>query len=1459
MPSLPSLTAVIGADSTAFNKVMGDVSKRINAIDREANKIFSGFEKIGDRLTSLGTGVTTAIGLPLAAAGVAATKFAADFEGEMRKVTSLLGGATQQEFENLNKQVLEVSRSLGVDATKSAEALYEVISAGVPKENAIDFLTQASKTAIAGVTDTKVAVDALTTIIAAYSLKTEQAKEVSDAMFQAVNVGKFQFEDLAKAIGPAAAQANNLGISYQELLAATSTLSITSGGVSQAVTQVESAMRALLDPTKQMQAALKAVGFETGSAAVKALGFEGTLNALRKQAGGNAEAFNAMFGRIEGASGALGLTGERAAQAAKDYETLKTATNGVGATQKALDEINKSTTRQYEVLSAQLKVTAIELGTALLPAVNDLLVAAKPLVSLLAGIVDAFTKLPQPLQTAAVGMGALVIAIGPAIASLGLLTTTLVDAAKAFKFLGEASLLTDFGKAVTGQLVGPLTLAQSRVVSFLGVLKGLAVPITIGIVTHQALAAMQNTQTATENLTKAADDQKAALERLNVAYRNAERDAGRLIVPTYKARDAMLEFVKAGNFIPPTVNKIIKSLGDAFSDADRKRIDEFKKEIQEADEKTRLHNQALRELGKEVKETGEKHKEATGKVRQFLDLFPVLAAKVAIVQGEFDKSIKAVAEYELAVERGEKTTVNFTDGLVSLSEAIPELKTELLHLPPGFDDLKKSMEDSVKPIEKIIDAYHRLGLQTPQELQKTVNANREAWEIIVKDSGSQSVAALEAWIKYEESRQEAARRSGEAIPEVQRAGLERAQQQLDAALGKQTGSWGKFTQQVSTIINDFAKDLARGTVDLIKNLFDFDGFNKKLREDSEKLRSELAERTDAIDQFQADIAQKIAGVESGYADKLAQETGELRDALAERTTEYEQYATEVATKLETLRNEEGERLAAEIGQLADALRDKEAAYQEYQQEVSGKEAEIRQAHADRLAEQLADLRDNLAERQQTYDRFVEDANTSLRRIGEDLNESIEDATRGINRRIEDENTDFARDQEKLNEDIRKAEKKGDKELAASLRKQLDQRTEDHEKAIRRMKEDLAEQIDDAKKRAQEQTDDLQRNLRRRADDHAEYIKENIAAQQEETDKNRESLDKQLGDLQDSIDRRTKELLKFRDDTNEAIAAAGERSKQRLQKEERELQGSLDERKRKLDDYATEVEGKLGELTELYKKKQAEEVAALNLELANKLKEYDTYRTGVEQKLKELEDAHKGPLDRIRDMFKGVFDSVANAILRVASEEVIGKLIGKLSSLIDVVLPGVGRAIDSALGTLTGTVGGAAGGAASGASTAAGIAGQAAGAGLTSLVGAISGVATAVSSIIGNFQMAGMNKSLDLIEHETRFSQIHLSYILEKTNDFLPKLADIQAFNVGRFDPWLAHMRAWTEPGGQWYDRTVQLIDLIAQRVVPPLDQMVMAFAGGPNGGSTFTVKVFLDGKEISNAITASDELSGGAI
>ena len=53
-----------------------------------------------------------------------------------------------------------------------------------------------------------------------------------------------------------------------------------------------------------------------------------------------------------------------------------------------------------------------------------------------------------------------------------------------------------------------------------------------------------------------------------------------------------------------------------------------------------------------------------------------------------------------------------------------------------------------------------------------------------------------------------------------------------------------------------------------------------------------------------------------------------------------------------------------------------------------------------------------------------------------------------------------------------------------------------------------------------------------------------------------------------------------------------------------------------------------------------------------------------------------------------------------------------------------------------------------------------------------GAVQAVSAVIGNFQMAHMNTALGRIEESTRYSQIHLGYILDKLNEYIPRLGDL---------------------------------------------------------------------------------------
>lgn len=165
------LVAKLGLDIAGFHKGVGDAVKDSELLGRKFEDVGENFQKALNKLEAplkgIGAALTATITAPLAAIGGISVKMGADFELGLRKVTSLLGETSAEAdktFSSMSAGVLDLSKRLGIDAVGATNALYEAISAGIPKENAMGFLEVASKAAIAGVTNTKVAVDGLSTV-----------------------------------------------------------------------------------------------------------------------------------------------------------------------------------------------------------------------------------------------------------------------------------------------------------------------------------------------------------------------------------------------------------------------------------------------------------------------------------------------------------------------------------------------------------------------------------------------------------------------------------------------------------------------------------------------------------------------------------------------------------------------------------------------------------------------------------------------------------------------------------------------------------------------------------------------------------------------------------------------------------------------------------------------------------------------------------------------------------------------------------------------------------------------------------------------------------------------------------------------------------------------------------------------------------------------------------------------
>jgi TP901 family phage tail tape measure protein len=814
---LGDLIVRIGADVSGFAAGMSSVSGQLSAVDKEATKAGAGFTRIGQSLTSIGTGISAAVTLPLLGAGLVATKFASDFELGMRQVTSLIGGATQKEFADLSAATLKLAKDMGIDAVGATRALYEAISAGIPKDNALDFVAVASVAAVAGLTDSKIAVNALTTVIAAYGLQTTEAKELSDAMFQAVNIGKFQFADLAAEIGPAAQMSSALGVSYQELLAATATLSITTGSAGKAVTQVESAMRALLNPTAEMAVAFKAIGVTSGSAAIKAFGFEGTLQKLRVATGGNVEAFTQLFGRIEGSQGALGLTGEKAVTAAKDLDTMRHASDGLGAATVAYNEINKSTQRQLEMTLNQLKATAIEMGTALLPAVNSLLKASQPLLGALADMVSWFGKLPSGVQTAAISMVAGVAAIGPLVLIAGQASIAIGGIAKAMALLpaGTALLTAAFsglvpaiGSVVVALQVGMVGALTAGELALLGIGGALAVvgAAFAGWKIGLWIADLEIANPLLRFLRDILFGVNSAAQALaRKGLSDAEKSAEKLQVK-----------LAALGVIVPRGSMDITAYSKALLDAATQHG------------KTGVSVTALTsglKAGQQVTQT------STEKTKALKDAEKALKEELDSLDAEMKNDLVNAKYYEDQKKKLAAASKALADEEKALNAEMAELARTTPYVGSAMQEVMDKLaapvwDDAGRNVTKITDAYKTLGITvTTADLQKKADDLRAAYETL-KAQGEPDILVLQqAWVKVQEAEKAAKAAVGEWTPAMEEA-LQASKSKLstmEGHIGPLKNKWKELGATIKGDVTSAIEGMERALID-----WDWEGFKNSL-------------------------------------------------------------------------------------------------------------------------------------------------------------------------------------------------------------------------------------------------------------------------------------------------------------------------------------------------------------------------------------------------------------------------------------------------------------------------------------------------------------------------------------------------------------------------------------------------------------------------------------------------------
>lgn len=354
-----ALTASTTGYSAGLSKAAGETEAFGKTVESTASKSALSWQSFGN-IAAKG-----AVVFALALAG--AVKEAAGFDRAMHNVASL-GNESASMMRRLSDETLSMSKRLPQSAEQLAEGLYDIESSGFEGAGALKVLNASAEAASAGLSTTETAARAVTGALNAYGMGADKAQDVSDILFQAVNLGVVSFEELAQGMGDWVSTAAAAGVSLRDASAAMATITLAGIPAAEAGTALNRVIQSFVKPSDAMAATMQNLGISLADLKNPSIGLTGVMEKLRVATGGNIVAASALFPEIRSLKGALALWANEGQNAKRVLDGMADSS---GATKRAFDEQMRSFSAQITLLKNNAEAFAITVGLKLIPVLQE--------------------------------------------------------------------------------------------------------------------------------------------------------------------------------------------------------------------------------------------------------------------------------------------------------------------------------------------------------------------------------------------------------------------------------------------------------------------------------------------------------------------------------------------------------------------------------------------------------------------------------------------------------------------------------------------------------------------------------------------------------------------------------------------------------------------------------------------------------------------------------------------------------------------------------------------------------------------------------------------------------------------------------------------------------------------------------------------------------------------------------
>lgn len=349
------LFAELGLDSSKFN----------SELDRSEGRLGGFVGSVGKAAAAATAAGVVAVGA-LAVKGL--TEFAS-FDKGMREVFTLMPGVSEDAMGQMSDDVLALSRDIGRLPEEVIPSLYDSLSAGVPAGNVFDFLGDADRLAVAGVSELSESVDLLTGTVNAYGGDVEVAARASDVWFATVQQGKTTIPELSSALGKVLPTAATFGVTIEDVGASMATLTKITGSTAESATGLNGLLGELGKAGTQASNAFEdaaGMGFQAFLEQGGNLG--DALALLADQAESEGKSILDVFSSLEAGRAAAALTTGDGALLAENLAAIE---GSAGAVDAAFETMDAGLSRSWDKIKATFATAVIEIGSRLAPMVEQ--------------------------------------------------------------------------------------------------------------------------------------------------------------------------------------------------------------------------------------------------------------------------------------------------------------------------------------------------------------------------------------------------------------------------------------------------------------------------------------------------------------------------------------------------------------------------------------------------------------------------------------------------------------------------------------------------------------------------------------------------------------------------------------------------------------------------------------------------------------------------------------------------------------------------------------------------------------------------------------------------------------------------------------------------------------------------------------------------------------------------------